>query len=570
MNTFISSFYKAAGTLLWACSVALLLVGFDMRVAQAAPATNCPAPGQRVGCAGPNTTRPFNSSRPGGDSKKHQLPVREASGAQNVLILYDSTGTFGWLGNLYATHLQNLVSHFNNLSCAVKPVEQYVKGDIGRRTMTYYIGSVYGNPLPQLFLNEVMTSNKPVCWMGYNIWEIAWTPDMSNFNTAFESKYGLRFLGFDTAGSAEIDYKGVALTKDQTDPTISSMQVLDASMVSVPATVKRATGNLPYIMHSANLWFVADDPFVYCSMTDRNLAFADLMYDMMGYRVKEQHRAILRIEDVHAKVSTANLRAIADYLYSMHVPFCVSAIPEYDDPLGVYNNGVPQTIKLSDSPDFVSALQYMKAHGGTIIQHGYTHQYSNLPNPYSGVTAEDYEFYRVTLDANGNQVLNGAIPGDSTAWAQQRVETGKQLLKKYNLAPAAWLTPHYIGSPEDYAAFTNEYDTSLCRGLYFTTDAVSGNTYYLQQMAPFVIDKDQFGMRRIPETLGYVDPVGSAGVPPTLPADMVARAKCDLVVRDGWAGCYFHPFLDIQYLKDLVTGLQGCGYKFVALSDIAD
>jgi len=576
MNQSTSTLLNKAVALLLALPVIFLLVGCGSHSTQTLKPSAVRATQLRAGSAAPKVVPEFSTPRIGVSNNLPFIPdpedlpqatLRASCEAQKVLVLYDASGSWGWLGSLYASHLQNLVSHFD-LKCKVKPIEQYNKGEIKNSVMTFYIGSVYGNPIPQLFMDEVLASTKPVCWMGYNIWEIAWDPTMAHVNPAFESKFGLRFLGLDAAGSAEIDYKGIALTKDQTDPTISAMQVLDTSLVTVPATVKRATGDLPYIAHAANLWFVADDPFVYCSMTDRNLAFADLMHDMLGIKHKEQHRAILRIEDVHAKQSLDNLRAIADYLASVKVPFCISAIPEYDDPLGVYNNGVPQTIKLADSPDFVKTLQYMQKRGGTIIQHGYTHQYSNQLNPYTGVTAEDYEFYRVTLDAGGNQVLNGPIPGDSKAWAKQRMHTGEELLRKYNLAPAAWLTPHYLASPEDYKAFHSEYDTALDRGLYFTTDAVSGKTYFLQQMAPFIINKDQFGFRRIPETLGYVDPVGYGTVPPNLPADMVARSNADWAVRDGWAGCYFHPYLDIQYLKDLVTGLKGRGYKFVSLDDI--
>ena len=42
----------------------------------------------------------------------------------------------------------------------------------------------------------------------------------------------------------------------------------------------------------------------------------------------------------------------------------------------------------------VSALKYMQSKGGTIIEHGYTHQYSNVANPYDGVTGDDAEFFR--------------------------------------------------------------------------------------------------------------------------------------------------------------------------------
>ena len=61
----------------------------------------------------------------------------------------------------------------------------------------------------------------------------------------------------------------------------------------------------------------------------------------------------------------------------------------------------------------------------------------------------------------------------------------------------------------------------------------------------------------MPETLSYIDPLGQ---PPSLPADLLHRAELNKVVRDGWASFYFHWFLDINYLKDTVSGLKSQGY----------
>ena len=47
---------------------------------------------------------------------------------------------------------------------------------------------------------------------------------------------------------------------------------------------------------------------------------------------------------------------------------------------------------------------------------------------------------------------------------------------------------------------------------------------------------------------------------------MIASATRNLVVRDGWASGYFHPFLPIDYLEELVTGIKDAGYTFVPLS----
>lgn len=36
-----------------------------------------------------------------------------------------------------------------------------------------------------------------------------------------------------------------------------------------------------------------------------------------------------------------------------------------------------------------------------------------------------------------------------------------------------------------------------------------------------------------------------------------------LVVRDGFAAFYFHPFLDLDYLKCTVEGIEAAGHGFV-------
>ena len=62
---------------------------------------------------------------------------------------------------------------------------------------------------------------------------------------------------------------------------------------------------------------------------------------------------------------------------------------------GVYNNGVPVSIALNSTAaaSFVTTIKYMLANGGTMIDEGYTHQYSNVDNPYDAVSGDDAEFY---------------------------------------------------------------------------------------------------------------------------------------------------------------------------------
>jgi hypothetical protein len=47
---------------------------------------------------------------------------------------------------------------------------------------------------------------------------------------------------------------------------------------------------------------------------------------------------------------------------------------------------------------------------------------------------------------------------------------------------------------------------------------------------------------------------------------LLKRAKALKVVRDGWAGFYFHWYLDPQELRKTVIGLQELGFTFTPLS----
>jgi uncharacterized protein YdaL len=476
-----------------------------------------------------------------------------------VLVLYDSAGEEGWMGRLYVQHMTNLLSHFE-VKVESKPVEQYNAGDLNLYDTTIYLGVIYDNPLPAALGSDLLGTSKTFCWIGYNLWQVAWN------NTPFIEKFGIEFVSLDSSAFAEVQYKDKTLTRDDPDP-IGVLKIDNPLQVQVLATsyTTNQSQQAPYITKTANLWYVADNPMSYVTMTDRYLAFADILHDILQISHPESHRALVRIEDVSPKADPANLRAIADYLGSEGVPFSVCVIPEYRDPLGVYNGGVPLTVKLSEAPDVVAALRYMESRGGRIVLHGFTHQYDAVTNPYSGVSAEDYEFYRVTLDNTGKQVLQGPVAEDSSTWARERVLQGKSELASLNFTPVAWNTPHYLASVVDYGEFAKLFALSLDRGAYFALDA-QGTQYCLNQMAPYVFNKDVYGIKRMPENLGYIDPSGQL---PTLPADLLHRADLNKVVRDGWASFYFHWFLDLNYLKEMIFGLKNQGYSFVRVGPCA-
>lgn len=493
--------------------------------------------------------------------------------SSSVLILYDSTGAYGWVGAIHARMLANLLGHFP-VSYKASPVTSYTAGDIGKYAATFYLGSTYEEPLPAAFLRDVMSSTKPICWFKYNIWQLAW------YDARFTPKFGFGFNYLDWSGYDTIEYKGQTFSKYQADPELGWTSIIYPTLCQEIASATRiaSTGeklSIPYIVHGGNLWYVADLPFAYLGEEDRYIVFCDVLHDVLGIDHAASKRAIVRIEDIDTTTDPADLIRIADYLSAQNVPFALSVIPTYSDPLGYYNSGVPDYDKLSWQPALVSALKYAVKKGGSIILHGYTHQYGSVVNPYTGVTGDDFEFYRVQLDSLGRTVYSGPVPEDSSKWAGKRVDLALSELRASGLSPIGWETPHYAASGADYRVFASKFPLTIQRVLYFE-DPVKHTgfkgphpdspSYFGGQLYPYVIQKDIYSQKVIPENLGNYEPDPWVGYRAWYVDDILRCADKNLVVRDGFASFYFHPFYDFTKLQEIVQGVKDRGYTFVAVS----
>jgi uncharacterized protein YdaL len=488
-------------------------------------------------------------------------------GTAKTLVLYDTTGAYGWLGEVYATQTANLSSHFG--SWTAEPVSNYKAGELAAYTAVIYLGSTYDEALPTAFLDDITTTTKSVTWVYDNLWEL------TNKDTTFAAKHGFTSGLFDYADVAEVDYKGKKLTRDTTDKSgIMNLQITDPSKLTTIATAVRKDGStMPWAVKSGNFTYVAEIPFAYVTHDDRYLAFADLLFDALGTpTTTARHRALARIEDVGPDADPAELRAVADYLYAQKVPFTVAVYPRYRDPKGVNNGGKAEDYTLLQKPLVASALKYMQSKGGTLLVHGYTHQYGSIANPYDGVSANDFEFYTAHIDATNNVIYDGPVAGDSTAWAAGRMLSSELTFAAAGLGiPTTFEFPHYAGSAADYAAANSLFAKRYDRGLYFPgvlTGAKPDYTRQFGQFFPYTV-RDVYGTVVIPENIGNVEPVPFNNHPARLPADLIASSDRNLVVRDGMASFFYHPYLGTTYLSQLVTGIKAQGYTFVTGDSVA-
>ena len=488
-------------------------------------------------------------------------------GTAKTLVLYDETGPYAWLGEVYAEQTANLVSHFG--SWTVHPASGYQTGELANYSAVVYVGSTYDEPLPVSFLDDVLGTSTPVLWMYDNIWQLSARAAATGAD--FQTRYGYTWKQFDTSAVAEVRYDGQSLTRDTVNGSgIMDHAITDASKVTVLGDAVRPDGTtFPWALKSANLTYLGEIPYAYVTHDDRYLAFADLLTGVLAPATAERHRALVRIEDVGPDADPAELRAVADLLYSQKVPFTVAVYPRYRDPKGALTGGKAEDYTLRQRPEVVKALKYMQQRGGTLLMHGYTHQLNAANNPYDGVSGNDFEFYRAHVDEADRVIYDGPVAGDSTAWATSRILASRLEFARAGLSqPTIFEFPHYAGSAVDYATVNSLFGVRYERGLYFPgtlRGKAADHTRLSGQFFPYAV-RDVYGSVVIPENIGNIEPEAYNTHPERLPADLVASAKRNLVVRDGVASFFYHPYLGTEYLKQTVTGIKGLGYTFVAAS----
>ena len=494
-----------------------------------------------------------------------------AKASQKTLILYDSTGPWAWLGEAYAVQAGNLASHGS--AYVMHPVGSYTAGEMSGYTGVIYVGSTSDEPIPGAFLDYVLAGSKPVLWMAHNIWQLtARAP-------SFQSTYGWNWVQYDTGAATTVRYENTDLGRNPlaTPSGLMITSITDPAIASAPAVATgSAVGPINWATKAKNLTYIGEVPFSYVDHGDRYLAAADLISKVSNPAMADRKRALVRIEDVGPDADPNELRAVADYLKSQNVPFTIAVYPRFENPLGADNNGVPEAANLAQKPQVIKALQYMTQRGGTILMHGYTHQFGKVINPYDGRSGNDFEFYMAHVDENDSVIYDGPVPGDSAAWMQGRINSATTALAQAGFPkPAIFEPPHYAASAVDYQVIQQNFGKRYDRGLYFAgycpngacgTGAPQYDKIYGQYF-PYLV-RDVYGSIVAPEAVGNVEPEPFNNHPARLPSDLVKTANQLKVVDDGVASFFYHPYLGTGYLQQTVSGLKSAGYQFVSAGTV--
>lgn len=510
-----------------------------------------------------------------------------------VLVLYDyrPADSFGKLGKAYAIMLRNLLGHFTT-SVTLMPVQNYTAGAMAASDATFYIGAYYDNPLPAAFLSDAAATAKPIVWFRHNIWQLAWD---TTYN--FSARYGIAFdglRGLNAAPSAAnptpgffdtVSYGGKQMVKYYqydaasntvfADPELGQTRVANAALAQVVATIRNSVSGeqIPYVIRGGNFWYVADMPFSYIGPRDRYLAICDLLHDMLGIQHTGPRRAMVRLEDVGAKVSQTAMQQLVDDLFARRIPFSVAVIPFYRDPLGAYNGGRREEIhaNAAGAAALRNSLTYARTRGGSFVLHGYTHQYESQRNPWTGVSGDDFEMWNIVANT----------PTYTQAQAVTRVRAGITELASMGVTAFAWEVPHYHASPAASVAARTVFPTAYQRAVYYTDDSgsLANGEVASGQFFPYIIEQDYYGQRILPENLGNIEYDISAIDPSSsvvyTAQDILTNADYARVVRDGFASFFFHPFwlepgLPVTTgradFRQVIDGITALGYSWVGAS----
>lgn len=357
-----------------------------------------------------------------------------------------------------------------------------------------------------------------ICWLGYGI-----------ENLLEHKKYNLDYLG-KTNNIVSVNYKGKSYNLDE-HYVFNIVESKDTSN-KVIGSIDDTLNKYPYIINDKNLFYVSkldlDGVLFYI--------FCDSLNDIFSVKTFNKGSIFVRIEDVHAFRDPKDLVKIADYLSSKNIPFTIALIPAYVNPKN------HKITTLSESPEIVKAIKYMQDKGGTVILHGYTHQYKK-----EAISGEGYEFWDGKKDA--------PLKENMKIFVKDRVLSGLRICIENGIYPLAFEAPHYAMESDGYRELKKYFSTYM--GQHQNNDKkFSTNTY------PYVIrDTEEFNVL-IPENLGYIDPEDKLTF-----QNIKENLDKVSIVRGFSGGFFFHSYLNIEYLKNTIEYLEKQNIEFMDLRD---
>lgn len=399
--------------------------------------------------------------------------------------------------------LDMLISHFTE-DISFKSSTEVEAGDMKGVTHLFYYGQTQ-EQLPPKVIDILAAFNGTVMSIGLNI----------------EQQQAI--FPFIKASQTELYTEELYLPEEnktiKVDPT-NIIQIETTAETLIEA--KQVKQSYPLLVKRENKYYYATNNL----FPPISNFLAEALHEVFNTEHQAPTQAYLRLEDVNPASDSKQLMEIARILERRDIPYMVSVIPVYLDP----QTDLEYHIK--DAPDVRAALKYMQDNGGSIILHGYTDQYENTK------TGDGFEFWDTTR--------NSPITQNEQKYIKNRIQQGLQDLVEYELYPLAFEASHYAMSQNGYKLLSEYFSTII--GQLQLTD----KDWRIMTESPYITKPTYLhGMQLLPETIRYVRYEDPQSI-----QEMKSRIHDFTTVRDGVIGGFYHPFLGVRGLIEILDEFE--------------
>ncbi|GAA0308469.1 uncharacterized protein YdaL [Gracilibacillus halotolerans] len=450
----------------------------------------------------------------------------------NVLVIY--TTEDGEI-NDNQRYLDLLIGHFTQNIRFVSS-DEVTKRDLRSVTHIFYYGQ-FATELPAKFETLFDEFEGTLVAVGYNA-----------------ERLGDQFAFIEPNHEVTVDQ--ISLANEEASLDISKLYVIEIqssedSEILIKGRMKNEDIDYPIMVKQDSNYYYAFDTLD----SQQSILFAEMLHDVFQADHEHKYTGYIRLEDVHPLVDPKPLKEIASVLKEKDIPYMVAVIPIYT------NESTGKRTTFADSPELIKVLKQIQRDGGSIVLHGYTHQFR------SSETGEGFEFWDVEnnspiyapedveLNLKDEQEFSSRAEYDKYISELQeyekeytitKINKGIDELAKYGLYPLAFEAPHYTMSQYGYQLVSERFST------YVGQVQLSDKDWVIMDTSPYITSPSIYhGMQLLPETMGYVQPEDPHSI-----QKMIDSTKRIGMVRDGMFAAFYHPYLGAEGFKKLMVEIE--------------
>lgn len=292
---------------------------------------------------------------------------------------------------------------------------------------------------------------------------------------------------------------------DATQATPKGYFIDNSGLTIAPAELsfKKGTAGLTYYFaYDAFAWWFADQENPWLRAYRIHLAIEDVLSEhttirLMPYPRGMQSAFVTRIEDVDPLHTSpewlGRAEKLLNYYTEKDATLSVALTPTYVDPALGLNFGIEEPTAQS-LKDWLSRVLMR---GGTIIEHGYTHQVNGQK---TGVSPEFFDDSTQTWLSLENQ--------------KTRIATGaNQIHASLGFEPKGFEAPHYVANSDTYHALSElgfEYVTHNTNTAFFDRFNLTGKIVNVPETLGYIpLDSSENATVRIKSNMDYLDNMGA-------------------------------------------------------------